>query len=248
MIKEDYYNIKLNVLNTSELLSIFQSDLLKNSNNTFVYFINAHCFNIAQKNSTYLNAINDTDILLNDGIGIKLGSYLTRIKLKENMNGTDIIPKILEFSMSNNLNVYLLGGTEGIAIKAKQKIENNITGISIVGARNGYFDFHNDDSIIKDIIDSETDVLLVGMGVPRQELWLNKNKNNLNNLKICIAGGAILDFLSESVPRAPYWMRKNGIEWVFRLYQEPKRLFKRYFIGIPVFFFRILQLIIKKKK
>lgn len=247
MEKKSYYNIQLNVLNTSEVLSICQNDILQNDINKLIYFINAHCFNIAQKNKSYLNAINDADILLNDGIGIKIGSFFTTIKLKENMNGTDLIPKILEFSKLNNLNVYLLGGVKGVASTAKKNIEKKLTGITIVGAKSGYFDFNNDDEIVEDINNCKTDILLVGMGVPRQELWLSKNRNKLTGVKISIAGGAILDFLSREITRAPNWMRRTGTEWIYRLVNEPHRLFKRYFIGIPVFFLHIISFTLRKK-
>ncbi len=248
MKKRSYYNIKLNVLNTRELLSICKNVILQSDKNKSIYFINAHCFNIAQKNKSYLKVLNNVDILLNDGIGIKIGSFFTKVKLKENMNGTDIIPKILKFSHSNNLNVYLLGGIDGVANAAKKNIKKKHPGISIVGARSGYFDFNNDSKIIENINNNKTDILIVGMGVPRQELWLSKNSKNLKEVKIIIAGGAILDFLSETISRAPYWMRKSGTEWIFRFISEPKRLFKRYFIGIPIFFFHITYYLFDRKK
>lgn len=238
MNKQGYYNTKLDVLNSREFLAICQQ-YISQKDNRIIYFINAHCFNIAQKNRTYLTAVNEADILLNDGIGIKLGSFFTNVKIKENMNGTDIIPKVLEFSKLNNLNVYLLGGSEGVADTAKSNIEKRFPGISIVGSKNGFFDFNNCGNIIDDIINNKTDLLIVGMGVPRQELWLYENKDRLEAVKISIAGGAILDFLSGNINRAPAWMRNSGIEWLYRLIHEPLRLFKRYFIGIPEFFLYI---------
>jgi N-acetylglucosaminyldiphosphoundecaprenol N-acetyl-beta-D-mannosaminyltransferase len=241
MSKVRFYNINIDVLNTIETLSICKG-FINSTTNHLIFFLNAHCFNIAQKNQEYRNALNNADIVLNDGIGIQLGSKKLRIALKENMNGTDFIPRLLEFSKENEQKVYLLGGTEGVTSIAKRKTENKIPGISIVGIRNGYFDFNNDEEIISDIINKGTDILIVGMGVPRQELWLNKNRTKLKGVKISIAGGAILDFISEKVERAPKWMQKTGTEWVFRLLQEPSRLFKRYALGIPLFFYYTLKL------
>ena len=114
--------------------------------------------------------------------------------------------------------------------------------LKICGYRNGYFDLNNDLEVLQDIIYKKTELLIVGMGVPRQELWLAKNKDRLAGVKISIAGGAILDFISENVSRAPKWMRKTGTEWVFRLLQEPARLFQRYAIGIPLFYYFIYKL------
>jgi N-acetylglucosaminyldiphosphoundecaprenol N-acetyl-beta-D-mannosaminyltransferase len=149
---------------------------------------------------------------------------------------------VIKLAYQLKKNIYLLGGEEGVAIRAKDKLQEQFPGLSVVGARNGFFDFHDDGEIVRDIVNNDTDLLIVGMGVPRQELWLTKNKEALTEVKISIAGGAILDFISGNVHRAPVWMRKTGTEWVFRLLQEPKRLFHRYFVGIPVFFYHIYKI------
>jgi N-acetylglucosaminyldiphosphoundecaprenol N-acetyl-beta-D-mannosaminyltransferase len=225
---------------TGETLSICRKYFESNKNN-LIFFMNAHCFNIAQKKSDYKQALNKSDMLLNDGIGIKMGAKFKGLRIRENMNGTDFIPRLLELARDLNKNVYLLGGEEGIAKSAARKLELKFPGINIVGTRNGFFDFFDDHEILADIIERKTDLLVVGMGVPRQELWLQKNKEKLSGVQISIAGGAILDFISEKVSRAPLWMRKSGTEWIFRFLQEPKRLFKRYFIGIPEFYINLLK-------
>lgn len=241
MPKTIFYNIDLDILNCAETLLIC-NQFINTASNHLLFFINAHCFNIAQKNFEYKDALNKADLLLNDGIGIKLGAKLAGIRLKENMNGTDFVPKIFEFAKDHGINIYLLGGMEGIAETAKQKTEIKVPGISIVGVRNGFFDFTQDQEIIDDIVKRKTDILIVGMGVPRQELWLTKNKDKLTGVKISIAAGAILDFISGKVSRAPKWMRHSGIEWIFRFLQEPGRLFKRYAFGIPLFYYNIIKL------
>lgn len=241
MAKTPYYNINIDIFDTPGALLICR-EFLNSVENHLIYFINAHCFNLAQKDHAYLNALNTAEIVLNDGIGISLGARHAGVVLKENMNGTDFIPKLLELAGKEGKNVYLLGGKEGIASNAKLKVEQKYPELKVCGCRNGYFDFYHDDEVIKDIVDKKTDLLIVGMGVPRQELWLAKNKDRLTGVKISIAGGAILDFISENVVRAPKWMRKTGTEWVFRLLQEPVRLFKRYAIGIPLFYYYIYKL------
>jgi len=241
MSKTKFYNIDVDILNREETISICHG-FLDSESNHLMFFINAHCFNIAQKNMEYKRALNEADLLLNDGIGIKLGAKISGISLKENMNGTDFVPKILEFAKDQSKNVYFLGGKEGIALAAKQKTEIKLPGISIVGFRNGYFDFNRDQEIIDDIVAKKTEILIIGMGVPRQELWLTINKDKLIGVKISIAGGAVLDFIAGKVVRAPKWMQNTGTEWIFRLLQEPKRLFKRYALGIPLYYYYILKL------
>lgn len=240
MQKIDYYNIRLNNNNTEEALANCKV-FFKSNKNHLIFFINAHCFNIAQKESHYRKALNEAELLLNDGIGIKLGALFSGILLKENMNGTDFIPRLISLARDQKMKVYLLGGEDGIAKNAKVKLEQKIKGVSIVGYQNGYFNFDEDQEIVSDIINHNTDLLIVGMGVPRQELWLTKNKEKLHGVKLCVAGGAVLDFISEKVKRAPLWMQKTGTEWIYRLLHEPFRLFNRYFIGIPLFFFNLLK-------
>lgn len=241
MEKIDFYNLKINNFNTDETLSICQ-EFFRNEQNNLIFFVNAHCFNMAQNNAGYKNALNNVDLLLNDGIGIKLGAKMAGINIRENMNGTDFIPKLISLARKMEQNIYLLGGEEGIAQKAAETLKSKLDGLSIVGTRNGFFEFDDDGEVVDDIVSKNTDLLVVGMGVPRQELWLTKNKDKLKGVKISVAGGAVLDFISGKVERAPRWMQKTGIEWIFRLVQEPKRLFKRYFVGIPVFFLNILKL------
>lgn len=241
MSKTKFYNINIDILNHGETLDKCR-EFINSSSNHLLFFVNAHCFNIAQKNTSYKEALNACDLLLNDGVGINMGAKLAGIKLKENMNGTDFVPKLLEFASNFKQNVFFLGGKEGIALAAKQNTELRLPYISIVGFRNGYFSFDDDSEVITEIINKKTDILIVGMGVPRQELWLTINKEKLAGVKISVAGGAVLDFISGNVSRAPLWMRKTGLEWLFRLIQEPTRLFKRYIIGIPKYYYYLFNL------
>ena len=241
MSRSRYFNLPIDIFDTIELLDLC-SKYYQGVGNNLIFFINAHCFNLAQHSADYRNALETADLVLNDGIGIRLGSLLAGIRVKENMNGTDLIPKIIEHGASSGMKVYLLGGEKNIAAIAKENLLNRIPGLLLVGERSGYFDFDDDQEIIDEIISLDTDILIVGMGVPRQELWLAKNKERLSGVKLSIAGGAIIDFLAHKVKRAPKWMQKSGLEWLFRLIQEPVRLFRRYFLGIPIFIFNILML------
>lgn len=216
--------------------------ILDSSSTHTLYFLNAHCFNVAQKDKQYYKALANADLLLNDGIGLKIASYFTRVKFKENLNGTDLIPKITELAARKKKKVFFMGGKEGIAQKAAIKTKENIPELYISGFHSGYFDANQEKALIKQINDSGTDLLVIGMGVPLQELWAEKNKHLLTNVKLIIAGGAILDFLSGTVRRAPGWMQKSGLEWVYRLALEPKRMWRRYLIGNVIFFWHIFRL------
>ena len=113
----------------------------------------------------------------------------------------------------------------------------------ISGVNQGYLRDETENRAVLDKINaSGAELLIVGMGVPLQEKWIERNLHLLDNIKIAVAGGAIIDFLAEKVKRAPPWFQKLGIEWLYRFIQEPKRLFRRYFIGNIVFFVYVLRL------
>lgn len=238
MDKVNFYGVNLNLIDTKELLESCEG-FLEQSGTKTVFFLNAHYYNIACKDKQYKNLLNKCDLLLNDGIGIRLGLKLKGLKEKENMNGTDLIPKIIELSANNNSNMYLLGGVEGVAKKASEKIKEKWKNAKIAGEHSGFFDKEEEEEIINEIVNNKIDVLIVGMGAPLQEKWIYDNWDKLQSVKIIVAGGAILDFISEKVTRAPMWVRKLNMEWVYRLLLEPKRLFDRYVIGNFKFFINI---------
>lgn len=240
-MKTPLYNLQLDILNTEETLDKCQSYLASGRNNR-IFFVNAHCFNMAQRDSTYRNCLHDAELVLNDGIGMKVAAHLSNISFKENMNGTDLIPKILKLSSELGIKVFLLGGKPGIVDKAKENLEKKIPGIQIAGTHHGYFSPSEEPEVIRQINASDAQVLVVGMGVPLQELWINKHQSSFPQMRITVAGGAIFDFEAQSVKRAPLWIQKSGLEWLFRLIQEPKRLYKRYINGGFEFAFRLFQL------
>jgi len=233
-----FYNLLLDDVDINEGLQCVRG-FFDSSQNNFIAFVNAHCFNVSQKDTEYRKALLGANLILNDGIGVKIGMRLKKQSLKENMNGTDFIPRVLELSSIEKKNVFFLGGKPGVSDIAVKNVQSQFPDLNIVGSNDGYF--IDSDEVIKKINSLKTDVLIVGMGVPRQELWIAENKNKLNT-KVCIAGGAIIDFQAGNVKRAPVWIQKLHLEWVYRLVQEPRRLWKRYFIGNAMFFLNLYKL------
>ncbi len=240
--RKKYYHLQIDDLNTDEALKGCSEILTNNKKKaSTLFFINAHCFNLSIRDNNYLKSILSSDFILNDGIGIKLGGLLKGVRFKENMNGTDFIPKVIEQASIKKKNVFLLGGEENVVENAKEILEIRFKGLNITGFRNGYFDIKNDEEVIQLINESRAELLIVGMGVPRQELWIHESLEKLEHVRLAIAGGAILDFLAGKVKRAPVWMQKTGLEWIFRLIQEPRRLARRYLFGNLLFFINIMR-------
>jgi N-acetylglucosaminyldiphosphoundecaprenol N-acetyl-beta-D-mannosaminyltransferase len=136
-LRKKFFNLHLDVLTTEQVLNITKNFLNSNSTHT-IFFLNAHCFNLAQKNPVYYHSLNNTDLLLNDGIGIKLASLFTKVKIKENLNGTDLIPLIMSLAAAKGSSVFFLGGQEGVAEQAALNAMNKIAGLKITGYHSGF--------------------------------------------------------------------------------------------------------------
>ena len=214
--------------------------LAKKSNKANVFFLNADCLYKAQRDEEYRKILNLADLVLPDGIGLEIATMLFGSRMKENCNGSDVSPLFLTRASKEGYKIFFLGAKEGIAKKAAENIQKQIPLIRIVGTRAGYFD--DDDEVIKKINDSKADILFVAMGVPMQEKWIYRNREKLNP-KLCLGVGALFDYFSGHIKRAPKIIRNIRMEWLWRIFMEPKRLWKRYLVdGI-----KFLGLVVKEK-
>lgn len=206
---------------------------------TKISFLNAHNANIAYTDPVFAEALDDF-LILPDGVGVDLAAKLLYgSPFPDNLNGTDFIPAFLQAS-ARPLTVGLLGATRANAEAASIKLAALAVQHKFVVIHDGYFSPAEEQAIVDRIEALRPDVLLVAMGVPRQELWIARHID-ARHCTLPIAVGALLDFLSGSVPRAPLWMRQLRLEWLFRLCIEPGRLWRRYVVGNPVFLWRAVR-------
>ncbi|MFT5175736.1 MAG: exopolysaccharide biosynthesis WecB/TagA/CpsF family protein [Gammaproteobacteria bacterium] len=206
---------------------------------TLLNFVNAHCINTACRHPRYRRALQRSDRLLPDGSGVKLALRLQGKVLTENLNGTDLFPHLCRAAAEHGLSMYLLGAGPGIAEQAAANMIRRFPHLRIAGTRDGYFRDEQHAEVIAIINASGADVLLVAMGVPRQELWLAQHRDVLQST-INIGVGGLFDFYAERISRAPSWLRRLGMEWTWRLLQEPSRMWRRYVLGNPEFVLRAL--------
>ncbi len=205
-----------------------------------LFFVNAHCLNIAYEHTRYRHALRRAGLVLPDGSGIKLGCQLQKDPLQANLNGTDLFPHLCALFEQENTSVYLLGGHPGVAARVAEWIQCHFPALKVAGSQHGYFPAEATAQVISDINRSGAKVLLCAMGVPTQELWLAEHRGQLNT-RLNLAVGGLFDFYSDRIARAPLWMRRLGIEWMARLYHEPKRMWRRYLIGNPLYLSRVLK-------
>ncbi len=212
---------------------------VKDNKPAFVAFVNPDCLNIACQNDQYRQVLSTLATrVLPDGIGINIGCRLLGVSLMANVNGTDLFPRLCEKSAAEGVSLFLLGSKPGVAEAVSFKMRERFPALSIAGVRDGYFKQEESRQIVEEINSSKADILLVAFGAPKQELWLAEHHHQLKT-RVCLGVGGLFDFYSGRLPRAPVWMREIGLEWTWRLLQEPERMWRRYLIGNPLFLYRV---------
>lgn len=203
------------------------------------FFVNPDCFNKAHFDSDYRSVLQKGDSVFPDGIGVNIGCKLLGTPLKENVNGTDMLPFLCEMAKENDYSLFLLGGKPGVGEVMAETITRKF-GVEVSGIHHGYFDHQNSsEEIIALINRSNASILLVAFGAPLQEKWISTYQDQLKP-GAALGVGGLFDFYSGNIKRAPRWLREIGLEWSYRLLQEPGRMWRRYIIGNPLFLFRVL--------
>ncbi len=202
-------------------------------------FVNPDCLNIAYTHAEYRQVLQNTDRVLPDGIGIHVGCRILGTSLMANVNGTDLFPLLCaEMEKEPALSLFLLGAQPGIAELTASNMQERFPGLTIAGTQHGFFPAEEEAAVIEKINASGANVLLVAFGAPRQELWLARNRERLQPT-VAMGVGGLFDFYSGRISRAPQWLRELGLEWTWRLLQEPGRMWRRYVIGNPLFLARV---------
>jgi len=204
-----------------------------------IFFVNVNSVNIGFTHKRFRETLNQADLVLADGSGVRLGAKRMGFQLQENINGTDLLPHICENAQHTGQSLFLLGSKPGVAEEASRKLQQQYPRLVIAGTHHGYFDTSASDDIIEKINHSKADICLVAMGSPVQEQWVENNKQRLQT-HTALAVGGLFDFYSGNIRRAPRWMREIGMEWLYRLAMEPKAKFRRYVLGNPLYIFRLL--------
>jgi len=227
----------------NKVKSIVKGSLSNNSNLLLTYF-NQHCFNIYFSSPDYKRLIDTKFSFYLDGIGMYFASKLFGIKNIKKFNASDLNNRLFEQFVTKETKLFLIGGNFSEVVV--QEIQHKKR-LNICGYKNGFFNNDKLPDLIGEIDKSCADIILIGMGVPKQEFLAYELSEELNvDLIICV--GNFFEFYFDTKKRAPEFLRNSGFEWVFRLFTEPKRLWKRYLIGIPLFLYRMFKMKVSFKK
>lgn len=245
MNKISIMDVGLNNTNKAEAKRIIDERLEDGGDEIFTIFTpNTEIIMFCNKDSELKRIINKGSLVLADGIGLIYASKIRRVPIKERVTGFDTSVEILKIAVEKGYKVFLLGGAPGIAGKASENISREY-GDVVCGHQHGYFkgqhigypDHEEEREIIKRINDLKPDIMFVGLGSPKQEKWIEYHRNKLDT-NIIIGNGGTIDVLSGNVKRAPQFFQKLGLEWLYRLLADPKRIKRQ--ILLPVFMFKIL--------
>lgn len=216
---------------------------------SLIHFLNVAKIVRAKKNAAFRQLLWDGDYVLPDGKPLLWFARALGIRLPTRVNGTDLMERLLAESAQKGFSIFLLGATPDILETCVLKISSRYPGSNICGYQDGYFASDEIDKVIEAINSARPHILFVGMPTPRKEFFAHDYRSRLKVSVIQGVGGSF-DVLAGAVPRAPTWMQSYGLEWLFRVLQEPGRLFWRYFstntIFIVIFFVNLLRRVRRK--
>jgi N-acetylglucosaminyldiphosphoundecaprenol N-acetyl-beta-D-mannosaminyltransferase len=206
--------------------------------------VNAHCLNLCYEDSALRDSLNGADVIFCDGVGVMLAARMLGGRIPARITYAAWIWRLAGFAASESYSLYFLGARPGVAQEAARRLRERYPSLSIVGVRHGYFDHTagsaENEVVLEEINAAAPDILLVGLGMPLQERWLTQNRHRLD-ARVALTGGAVFDYVSRRVSRGPRILTERGFEWLARLLHEPRRLWRRYLLGNPLFLLRVLR-------
>lgn len=232
MEKQALLNTFINNVTMSETVEAIEQ-MIAADKKSYVVAINVDVVMKIEADPYLKKIVDDADMVLVDGKPLVWIYKLHGRPLKAKISGSDLVPLLCEISAKKGYSIFIIGGKDGIAAQARQRLEQKLPGIRIAGTYAPPFGFENDqeelDKINRMISEAHPDLLIACFGCPKQEKWIYENIEKYD-AKVSVCAGATVDFLAGNVKRAPKWMSEHGLEWFYRFLQEPRRMFRRYFV------------------
>lgn len=236
MEKVDILGIPVDKLTEREIIQKLL-DFIQEKKFHLVVTINSENATKALENEKFLDVIKNADLVIPDGIGIIFASRILGNKLPERIPGIDLSYKLIQISNQEGYKIAFIGGKEGVAEKAKENLKKIFKNLNITITYNGFFDEKEEKEILNSIEKEKPDILLVGMGSEKQEIWIWENRDRFRNIGVCIGVGGTLDIWAGVKKRAPKFIQKVGLEWLYRVIIEPKRIFR--ILKIFIFLYKL---------
>jgi exopolysaccharide biosynthesis WecB/TagA/CpsF family protein len=229
-----------------EINNLSEAEVLEKLDYGVVFTPNVEHIILLETDPIFAEVYKEADYRLCDSKILYIVSRFLGTPIKEKISGSDFFPAFCKYHKDNeDIKIFLLGAKEGVALQAQENINKKIGREIVIGAHSPSFGFENNEQECLEIVEiikkSGATVLAVGVGAPKQEKWICKFKAQMPSIKIFLAIGATIDFEAGNKRRAPKWVTEMGLEWLHRLWSEPKRLWKRYLLGGPFFGWLVLK-------
>jgi N-acetylglucosaminyldiphosphoundecaprenol N-acetyl-beta-D-mannosaminyltransferase len=229
---------------TVEELHVEIGRLVRGGKRGLVLNVNAHCLNLCYEDPKLRDFLNGAEVVFCDGAGVRLAASILSRRIPERITYAEWAWRLAAFAAAQGFSLYFLGGRPGVAREAARRLIESFPDLKIVGVRHGYFDHlagsAENEAVVAEINAAAPDILLVGLGMPLQERWLMENRERIG-AGVVLTGGAVFDYVSGGLRRGPRLLTDNGFEWLARLFVEPRRLWRRYLVGNPLFLLRVLK-------
>ena len=245
-MKQKFLNIPIDALTMIETLEKVDSAITLNKQIHHTV-VNAGKVVLMQTDKELEKSVVEADIINADGKAIVWAANLLGHKLPERVSGIDLMEQLVMRSFEKGYKCFFFGATEEVVTKLVNIYKMQYSEDMIAGYRNGYFKKEDEDEIALQIAESGANILFVAITSPKKEIFLNTYKNKLNNVNFVMGVGGSFDVIAGKVKRAPLWMQNSGLEWLYRVVQEPKRMWKRYLVGNTKFICLIIKEYFKSK-
>ncbi len=236
LLKESYLGVHVSPLTYEGIVDELKTRITHNKQSTIIA-VNPEKVMTAQKDSKLLELINNSTFQIADGVGILLASKLKKGKITSRVTGVDMMARLLKFAEEDKHPVYFFGAKKEVVELAAATIQQDYANLVIAGTTDGYE--QNEEALVERINKSGAKMLFVALGSPKQELWIQRNMDRLQNVLVFQGVGGSFDVFSGTVKRAPSLFRKTGTEWFYRLLSDPKRLKRQ--MNLPRFLLKIIS-------
>jgi N-acetylglucosaminyldiphosphoundecaprenol N-acetyl-beta-D-mannosaminyltransferase len=234
----DVLGVPVALIDRYELTSLIKR-CIKEKRKGWITGINGHALNLTYDHLWLKDFYRHAILNCSEGFGTVIAAFLSNVKIPKRKVWADWSYELLQMIENNDYSLFLLGGTDEVEQNAADHLHALYPKLRIIGQLNGYSDMTNDDKVIEYINSRKPDIVFVALGMPKQEEWILRNIAKLD-AKLLFPVGALLDYISGTKKRCPKWMSKAGIEWAYRLFTEPRKVWRRYLIGNPLLIWRSL--------
>ena len=221
-VSHEVLDVRIAAITMTEAARLCES-MIETGASHLVFTANAEMLMLARRHGGLAKCLAEADLVVPDGAGILWAGDVLGTPFPERVAGADLAKVLLSEAAQKSWPVYFLGGAPGVAHDAAAQFAKTHPGFIIAGTHDGFFDAEEEKKILREICDAHTKILLVGMGVPKQEVWLLAHKKELSGA-LCIGVGGVFDIMAGHLKRAPLWMQKHRLEWAYRLWQQPSRI------------------------